>query len=157
MKVDTQSKVMGEAELHKLVEKWRRLGECIVFTNGVFDILHRGHLESLERAAAFGEHLIIGLNSDASARSLGKGPDRPMNKQEDRARLVAGLAVVDVVVIFEEPTPRELIRKIKPDVLVKGADWAEDHIEGREFAGRVERIPLVEGYSTSTLIEKIRG
>ncbi len=156
MRVNTQDKIVDTGKLLKLVDKWRRLGKSIVFTNGVFDILHRGHLETFERAAAFGDYLIVGVNSDDSARSLGKGPNRPINSQQDRVRLIAGLSSVDAVVIFDESTPRNLIAKIKPDVLVKGADWTEDKIEGREFAGRVERIPLLEGYSTSSLIDKIR-
>ncbi|MBM3329358.1 MAG: adenylyltransferase/cytidyltransferase family protein [Calditrichaeota bacterium] len=157
MRSDARIKLLGREDVLAAVVRWRAAGEAIVFTNGVFDILHTGHLLSFEEAASFGDRLVVGVNSDASARSLGKGPGRPYNRDFDRATLIAGLNCVDAVSIFDEPTPRALIEAIRPDVLVKGADWPEERIEGREFAGRVERIVLKEGYSTTSLVEKIRA
>ena len=141
--------------LLELVTKWRKAGETVVFTNGVFDILHCGHLLSFEFAAQQGDHLIVGVNTDQSARTLDKGKGRPFNKDTDRAKLIAGLRVVDAVILFDQPTPLELIVAIQPDVLVKGMDYELDAVVGREYAGRVERVPLLEGYSTTNLIEKI--
>lgn len=132
----------------------------IVFTNGVFDLLHPGHVRYLTAARAFGDVLIVGVNSDRSARTLEKGPDRPIVPEAERAELVAGLAIVDAVTIFDEPTPLEIVTAIQPDVLVKGADWAVGAIVGADVVeargGRVERIELAKGYSTSSLVEKIR-
>ena len=131
-----------------------------MFTNGVYELLHRGHAEYLEEARALGDRLVVGVNSDASVRRL-KGPTRPIVPQADRAALVAALACVDLAVIFDEDTPLSLIEAIEPDVLVKGADWAEDQIVGADFVrgrgGRVERIALREGLSTSALVERIRA
>lgn len=138
-----------------MVREWRSRGERVVFTNGVFDLLHRGHLMLLEKAARCGDRLVVGVNSDSSARSLGKGPGRPLNRAVDRALLVAGIGVVDAVIIFEEPTPIAVIQAIKPDVLVKGSDWREEEIVGREFAGSVVRVELEEGFSTTRLVERI--
>lgn len=138
---------------------WRHAKECVVFTNGVYDLLHRGHVEYLEEARAMGDRLVVGVNSDASVRRL-KGPERPILAQGDRAGLVASLACVDLVVVFEDDTPLRLIEAVQPDVLVKGADYAIDEIVGREAVeargGRVERIRLREGLSTSALVERIR-
>ena len=132
----------------------------IVFTNGVFDLLHPGHVRYLTVARAFGDVLIVGVNSDRSARTLEKGPDRPIVPEAERAELVAGLAIVDAVTIFDEPTPHEIVTAIQPDVLVKGADWAVGTIVGADVVeargGRVERIEMAKGYSTSNLVEKIR-
>ena len=140
------------------IEGWRAAGESIVFTNGVFDLLHRGHAEYLEEAAMLGDRLVVGVNSDASVRRL-KGPTRPIVPEAERAELVAALACVDAVVLFEDDTPERLIRELRPQVLVKGGDWAIDTIVGREFVeslgGRVLSIPLREGLSTSNLIERI--
>lgn len=137
---------------------WRAAGETIVFTNGVFDLLHRGHVEYLEEAAALGDRLVVGVNDDASVRRL-KGPARPIVPGEERAELVGALACVDAVVLFEDDTPERLIRELRPDVLVKGGDWAVEHIVGREFVeslgGRVLSVPLREGRSTTTLVERI--
>lgn len=137
---------------------WRAAGERIVFTNGVYDLLHRGHAEYLEEARALGDRLVVGVNSDASVRRL-KGPTRPIVAQADRAGLVAALACVDLVVIFDDDTPLSLIEAVAPDVLVKGADWAEDAIVGADFVrargGRVERIALREGLSTSAIVKRI--
>jgi len=133
----------------------------VVFTNGVFDLLHPGHVELLEAARREGAALVVGVNSDASARRLAKGSGRPVAGQDARARVVAGLAAVDCVVLFEEETPLELIRALEPDVLVKGADYARDRIVGADWieeqGGRVVRVPLLTGYSTSALVERLRA
>lgn len=133
----------------------------VVFTNGVFDLLHPGHVELLEAARSEGQALIVGLNSDASVRRLGKGPDRPVSSETARARVLAGLAAVDCVVLFEEETPLQLIQALTPDVLVKGADYARDRIVGADWiesrGGRVVRVPLVAGFSTSALLERFRA
>ena len=133
-------------------------GKRVVFTNGVFDLLHRGHVESLAQARALGDALFVGLNSDASTRRL-KGPRRPLVPQEDRAVVLAALAAVDAVVVFDEDTPAELIARLQPDILVKGADYAADQVVGRETVeargGRVVRLPLVAGRSTTAFIEEI--
>ncbi len=140
---------------------WRAAGERIVFTNGVFDLLHRGHVEYLAEARALGDRLVVGVNSDASARRLGKGSDRPLVAAADRVAVLTGLRSVDLVVVFDDDTPERLIRELRPDVLAKGGDWAREAIVGREFVessgGRVVRIPLREGFSTSALIERIRA
>jgi D-beta-D-heptose 7-phosphate kinase/D-beta-D-heptose 1-phosphate adenosyltransferase len=132
----------------------------VVFTNGVFDILHPGHVRYLQDARALGDKLIVGLNSDRSARAQGKAPDRPINPESERAEILRALRCVDEVVIFDEDTPYELITKIQPDILVKGADWGENAIIGRDVVeargGRVVRIPLAEGYSTTKIIERVR-
>ena len=137
---------------------WRAAEATIVFTNGVYDLLHRGHAEYLAEARALGDRLVVGVNGDASVRRL-KGPTRPIVPQADRACLVAALACVDLVVIFDDDTPLRLIEAVQPDVLVKGADWAETDIVGGDFVkgrgGRVERIRLREGISTSTLVKRI--
>jgi rfaE bifunctional protein nucleotidyltransferase chain/domain len=131
-----------------------------VFTNGVFDILHPGHVRYLAAARRQGDALIVGINADASVRRLAKGPDRPLNPQHERAEVLAALAVVDAVVIFDEDTPLEVVTALQPDVLVKGADWAADAIVGRDVVeargGKVVRIPLAEGYSTSAIITRLR-
>jgi rfaE bifunctional protein nucleotidyltransferase chain/domain len=133
----------------------------IVFTNGVFDILHPGHVRYLQAARALGDKLIVGINSDRSARGLGKAPDRPINSEDERAEVLRALACVDEVVVFDEPDPHAIISKIQPDILVKGADWGENAIVGRDVVeargGRVVRIPLAEGYSTTKIIERIRS
>jgi len=140
------------------LEGWRAAGQTIVFTNGVFDLLHRGHVEYLEEAAMLGDRLVVGVNSDASVQRL-KGPTRPIVPGEERAELVGALACVDAVVLFDEDTPERLIHDVRPNVLVKGGDWALDQIVGREFVeslgGRVLSIPLRAGLSTSKLIERI--
>lgn len=144
----------------ELARTLREAGKRIVFTNGVFDILHPGHLRYLQQARALGDVLIVGLNADASVRR-NKGPERPVNPQEERAEILEALECVDAVVLFEEDTPAEIVAAIQPDVLVKGADWAEDAIVGRETVeargGRVVRIPVERGFSTTAIIEKIVG
>ena len=141
---------------------WRvRQTGAIVFTNGVFDLLHPGHVELLEAARREGAVLIVGLNSDASVRRLGKGADRPVTPEAARARVLAGLAAVDCVVLFDEDTPLELITGLQPDVLVKGADYSRDAIVGADIVeshgGRVVRVPLVQGFSTSSIVERLRA
>jgi rfaE bifunctional protein nucleotidyltransferase chain/domain len=132
-----------------------------VFTNGVFDLLHPGHVELLEAARREGGALIVGVNSDASVRRLGKGTDRPVTAETARARVLAALAAVDCVVLFEDDTPRQLIEALAPDVLVKGADYSRDRIVGADWiearGGRVVRVPLVAGFSTSALVERLRA
>ena len=141
---------------------WRaRQPGPIVFTNGAFDLVHPGHVELLEAARREGAALIVGLNSDASVRRLGKGADRPVTPEAARARVLAGLAAVDCVVLFDEDTPLELITRLQPDVLVKGADYSRDAIVGADLVesrgGRVVRVPLVHGYSTSSIVERLRA
>jgi len=141
---------------------WRRAATGpVVFTNGVFDVLHAGHVALLEAARAAGAALVVGVNADASVRRLGKSADRPLVGETDRARVLAALACVDCVVLFDEDTPLELIRALRPDVLVKGADYARDQIVGAAevegWGGRVVRVPLVPGKSTTDLVRRLRG
>lgn len=134
-------------------------GGRVVFTNGVFDLLHPGHVRYLQTARALGDVLIVGLNSDRSVRA-NKGPTRPINSAAERAEILGSLACVDAVTIFDEDTPLAVIQQIQPDILVKGADWGHDHIVGRDIVeargGRVVRLELAEGFSTTTLIERTR-
>jgi len=143
-----------------LVDRLRRQGRVIVFTNGVFDILHPGHVRYLAEARREGDALIVGLNSDASVRRLAKGPNRPVNPEGERAEVLAALAAVDAVVIFDEDTPLEIVTALQPDVLVKGADWAAEAIVGRDVVeargGRVVRVAMADGYSTTSIIERLR-
>lgn len=138
----------------------RQVGQ-VVFTNGVFDLIHPGHVELLEAARAEGAALIVGINSDNSVRRLGKGSERPVMEEAARARVVAGLASVDCVVLFDQDTPLDLIQALTPDVLVKGADYPRSTIVGADWVesqgGRVVRIPLVAGFSTSSLVERLRA
>lgn len=133
----------------------------LVFTNGVFDLMHRGHAVYLSRARSLGDALVVGVNTDASARRLAKGRGRPINGESDRALLVAALECVDAVCLFDEDTPAELIDELVPDVLVKGGDYGLDEVVGRETVqrsgGRVELIDFLDGYSTTELIERIRS
>jgi rfaE bifunctional protein nucleotidyltransferase chain/domain len=142
------------------VERSRAAGRRIVFTNGVFDLLHAGHVRYLQHARSVGDVLIVGLNSDRSVRA-NKGPGRPITPERERAETLEALAAVDAVVVFDEETPYDLIKAVQPDVLVKGADWAEDAIVGRDIVerrgGRVIRVPLEPGRSTSAVIQKIRS
>ena len=141
---------------------WRRgVSGRVVFTNGVFDLLHPGHIDLLTAARAAGDALIVGVNSDASVRRLGKGPERPIRPERDRAYVLAALAAVDAVVIFDEDTPLELVRALEPDVLVKGGDYREETIVGakevRARGGNVVVIPLRDGQSTTSIVERLRG
>lgn len=151
---------MNTSEAIAFVQLARSQGKTIVFTNGVFDILHPGHVRYLRDARALGDHLIVGVNSDRSVKALGKAPDRPINSEHDRAEVLSALASVDAVVVFDEETPHEIISAIQPDILVKGADWGENAIVGRDVVeargGRVVRIPLAEGYSTTQIIGRVR-
>jgi D-beta-D-heptose 7-phosphate kinase/D-beta-D-heptose 1-phosphate adenosyltransferase len=147
------------AEAVAIVERLRAAGKKVVFTNGVFDLLHPGHVRYLQRARALGDALIVGVNSDRSVRAI-KGPDRPITPEAERAEIVAALASVDAVMMFDEDTPHGIIAAIQPDILVKGADWAEDAVVGREIVeargGHVVRMPIEPGYSTTSLIDKAR-
>ena len=153
----SEAVVLSDAA-RRQVESWRGGAARIVFTNGVFDLLHRGHVEYLEESRALGDRLVVGVNSDASVRRI-KGPERPLVPAEERAELLAALACVDLALVFDEDTPERLIREVEPDVLVKGGDWTPDRIVGREFVeargGRVLNVPLRAGLSTTALIERI--
>jgi len=155
--LNTEILTLEEAILRFGREK--RNGRQIVFTNGCFDLLHPGHIGSLEQARALGDALIVGLNSDVSVRQL-KGAGRPVLPERERAEILAALECVDAVVIFDDLTPREVIARLLPDVLVKGGDWPGDQIVGREeveaAGGRVVSIPVVPGYSTTAILRKIR-
>ncbi len=161
MTVDTRDKIVSREEATRRVAQARAAGRKVVFTNGCFDLLHAGHVRLLEQARSLGGFLALGLNSDASVRGLGKGPDRPLVPQELRAQVMAGLMAVDLVVIFDEPTPLELIKALGPEVLVKGGDWPVEAIVGADLVlaagGRVESLPLLEGLSTTALAAKIRA
>jgi len=154
-----EHKILDRVQLVRHCQALRATGRKIVFTNGCFDILHRGHLDLLAKAAGLGHALIVGVNTDSSVRKL-KGPDRPVNHEQDRAFQVASLLFVDAVCLFDEDTPLELIKALRPDVLVKGGDYTIDRIVGADFiseqGGQVEIIPFVPGYSTSSLIGKIK-
>ena len=143
------------------MQRLRQQGRVVVFTNGVFDVLHPGHARYLADARACGDALIVGINSDRSARTLDKGPDRPVHPELERAEVVAALRAVDAVVIFDEETPFSIVSALQPDVLAKGADWAADAIVGRDVVeargGRVVRIPLAAGYSTSSILARLRA
>ena len=153
-----QQKILDPHHLQQELMRWRKFDKKVAFTNGCFDILHAGHIYSLSQAASFADVLIVGLNSDASTKRL-KGENRPVNNEENRALLLASLVMVDAVVLFDEDTPYELITSVMPDVLVKGGDYTVDTIVGAKEVmtngGTVEIIPLVEGLSTTSLIQKI--
>jgi len=151
--------VVTVAEAVAAIERLRAAGKTVVFTNGVFDLLHVGHLRYLQQARALGDALIVGVNSDRSVRT-NKGQGRPITPEAERAEILSALACVDGVVVFDEDTPHDIITALQPDVLVKGADWAADAIVGRDVVeargGRVVRVPIEAGHSTSALVEKIR-
>jgi D-beta-D-heptose 7-phosphate kinase/D-beta-D-heptose 1-phosphate adenosyltransferase len=142
------------------VESRRASGQQVVFTNGVFDLLHPGHVRYLREARALGDALIVGLNGDESVRR-NKGPARPITPERERAEILGALGCVDAVVLFNEDTPHDIILALQPDILVKGADWAADRIVGRDTVeargGRVVRIPVEQGYSTTALIARVKG
>jgi rfaE bifunctional protein nucleotidyltransferase chain/domain len=162
------SKLHTVADMAKQIEKWKMAGNRVIFTNGCFDILHKGHVTYLAQAADFGTKLVIGINADESVKRLGKGDDRPINSEDARALLIASLGFVDGVVVFNDDTPIRLIEQLQPDVLVKGADYDADetdptskkYIVGREtvmlFGGIVKTVPLVAGFSTTGILNKIR-
>lgn len=153
-------KIVDREHLVEPLKKLRALGP-VVFTNGVFDVLHKGHVTYLAQAREQGASLVLGLNSDKSAARLGKGPDRPLNKQEDRASVLAALESISLVTYFDEDTPLELIQKILPDVLVKGGDYDMDTLQEakfvRSYGGVAKALSFVSGYSTTKLVEKIRS
>jgi D-glycero-beta-D-manno-heptose 1-phosphate adenylyltransferase len=154
------TRVLSRAEAVAWVAARRAAAETIVFTNGVFDLLHPGHVRYLEVARSLGDALIVGVNGDASVRR-NKGPSRPIVPEPERAELLAALASVDAVVVFDEDTPAEIVAALQPDILVKGADWAADRIVGRDTVeargGRVVRVPVEQGYSTTTILERVTG
>jgi len=154
----TAEKIRGLEELIRVVRERKALGHRVVFTNGCFDLIHRGHTRLLHQARELGDLLIVGLNSDASVRGL-KGPSRPVLSQEERAEVLSALASVDYVVIFEEADPSRTIAALQPDILAKGADWAKEEVVGRELVerlgGQVVTIPLVKGVSTTGIIQRI--
>lgn len=152
-------KILSEQELQQQLKRWRLQNKTIVFTNGVFDILHEGHIASLSEAASFGHILIVGLNADASVKRL-KGENRPVNKEQARALLLASLLPTDAIVIFDTDTPLDLIISIMPDILVKGGDYTLEQIVGAKEVlangGEVKIVPLIEGVSTTAIIERMR-
>ncbi len=153
------NKIKSLAQGKAQAEEWRNQGQKIVFTNGCFDILHLGHVDYLEKAAGLGDRLVIGLNTDDSVSRF-KGPERPIQDQNSRARILSSLQFVDMVILFNEDTPLELISSLIPDVLVKGSDYLAENIVGAEVVkksgGEVKTIDFVSGYSTSRIIEKIK-
>ena len=151
-----KSKIVSLPEATEFVEAWKQKGIKTVFTNGCFDILHIGHIKYLEKAKSFGDILILGLNSDNSIRRL-KGENRPINTQTDRAYILASLEVVDYVVIFNEDTPLDLIKLIKPDVLVKGSDYEGKEVVGQDIAKELKLVQFIDAKSTSKMIKKIRN
>ena len=156
--MDTAGKLMTRTQ----AVAWRdTVAGPLVFTNGVFDLLHPGHVTLLETARSLGAALAVGLNTDASVRRLGKGSDRPVNAEPSRARVLAALAAVDAVVMFDEDTPLELVQALRPNVLVKGADYPRERIVGADFVeargGRVVRVPLVPETSTTRIVERLRA
>lgn len=152
--------MLTQSQLAEKAREWQKENKQVVFTNGCFDIVHLGHIDYLEKAAALGDILVVGLNTDASVSGL-KGPSRPIIGESSRARLIAALGFVDAVVLFDEPTPLGLIRSLGPQVLVKGDDYQQSNIVGADDViakgGKVMTIPLVKGYSTSSIVEKIKN
>lgn len=155
----TESKILSLQQAILQVRSWQQDGQKIVFTNGCFDIVHLGHIDYLEKAHALGDKLVLGLNTDASVSRI-KGSLRPVVNEYARARLMAALSFIDTVILFDEPTPESLIQAIRPDILVKGDDYSIENIVGADFVmtngGVVRTIPLVKGYSTTSLIDKIK-
>lgn len=163
-----QSKILQIEELQRLINTWRLKNEKIVFTNGCFDILHKGHVSYLAAASDLGDRLIVGINTDASVRQQNKGEERPINEENARAYVLAGLGFIDAVVLFSNDTPYELIKTIEPDVLVKGADYDSDETDStskkyivgsdivRERNGKVVTIELINGFSTTNIVNKLK-
>lgn len=154
-----KDKIVDATELVRLVNRWRLKDDVIVFTNGCFDLLHKGHYEYMAKAASLGDRVIVALNSDDSVKRL-KGEQRPINDVDSRAMALASLHLTDAIVIFDEDTPEELIKALEPDFLVKGGDWKKEDIVGSDFleakGGQVESIEFSEGFSTTDLIERIQ-
>jgi D-glycero-beta-D-manno-heptose 1-phosphate adenylyltransferase len=153
--------VVTREKAKAILAQQRVTGKKIVFTNGVFDILHPGHVDYLSKARDMGDFLVLALNTDSSVQRLNKAPDRPLNTEQARAKVLASLACVDLIVLFDEDTPRELIALLKPDILVKGNDYKIEQIAGNDivlgYGGEVKTVPLLEGYSTTALVKKIKG
>ena len=153
-----EKKCVAVCELQPVVRETQSAGKVVVFTNGCFDLLHPGHVRLLQDAKQFGDILVVGLNSDDSVRRL-KGPGRPIFPEDDRVLMLAALACVDYVVVFEEDTPIPLLERLRPDILVKGDEYRPDQVVGRElvegYGGRVERVPIVAGLSTTDIVERI--
>lgn len=153
-----EQKIKTREALARIISRLKSKKKKVVFTNGCFDILHVGHVAYLKRAGKLGDALVVALNSDSSVRAI-KGKERPINKEADRALVLSALYFVDYVTIFADPTPERLIKALRPDILVKGADWKEEHIAGADFVksygGKVMRIPFVKGYSTTSMLKKI--
>lgn len=164
-----QNKLATTTEAVQRIAKWKLKNDKVVFTNGCFDILHKGHVTYLSKAADLGNKLVVAINTDASVKRLGKGDDRPVNPEEARAFVLSALGFIDMVVLFDNDTPLELIQELKPDVLVKGADYdpnetdstSKKYIVGsdvvRSYGGSVEAISLVDGFSTTGIIQKLKG
>ena len=155
-----KKKILTRQDLLRQVAIWRMKSYRIVFTNGCFDLLHHGHIDYLSKAADLGDILIIGLNSDSSVKKLNKGPNRPLQNENDRALILSSLQFAEAICIFEEDTPFELIKAVQPDIIAKGGDWKEADIVGSDIVkakgGSVALIPFVEGYSTTNIEKKIR-
>jgi len=164
-----ESKIVDETTAKRTISSWQMRGDKVVFTNGCFDILHKGHVTYLAKAASEGNRLVIGLNTDLSVKEQGKGDDRPINDEISRAVVLAGLGFVDLIVFFGEQTPELLIQSLRPDILAKGADYnpeekdlnSKKYIVGSDFVlkngGKVIAIPLVEGFSTTSILSKLKG
>jgi len=156
MKIENKIMSMENAKIQ--IKKWQNNDEKVIFTNGCFDVLHAGHIKYLFKAKSLGDHLVIGLNTDSSVRIL-KGKNRPLQDEQDRALILAALEAVDLVILFDENTPLEIITFLKPDILVKGSDYTIDNIVGAkeivQWGGKVETIEFVNGKSTSLIIEKM--
>ena len=159
--INFMDKVGSVEQTLNRVRAWRAQGQRVIFTNGVFDVLHRGHVSYLDQARALGDRLVVGLNTDASAKRLNKGPDRPLNPEADRAMVMAALESVSAVTWFDEDTPLALIEALRPDVIVKGGDYDMDRLPEtalvKTWGGQAKALPFVAGYSTTQLVERIRA
>jgi D-glycero-beta-D-manno-heptose 1-phosphate adenylyltransferase len=159
--ISFMAKIGSASQVLNQVQAWHRQGQRVVFTNGVFDVLHRGHVTYLDQALALGHQLVVGLNTDASARRLNKGPDRPLNHEADRAMVIAALQSVSAVTWFEEDTPLQLIGLLRPDIIVKGGDYDMSRLPEtalvQSWGGQARALPFVEGYSTTRLVQRIKA
>ena len=156
-----EDKIVSQNEAKQILAGWKKESLKTVFTNGCFDILHLGHVDYLEKSRSLGDRLILGLNTDSSVKRQNKGPERPINNEYSRARILASLFFVDLVVMFEEDTPYDIISDLIPDILVKGDDYSVENIVGADVVirngGEVKTIPLVNGYSTTSIINKLKS
>jgi len=154
------AKIGSAPQILKHVQTWHQQGHRVVLTNGVFDVLHRGHVTYLDQARSLGQHLVVGLNTDASARRLNKGPDRPLNNEVDRAMVIAALHSVSAVTWFDEDTPLQLIELLRPDIIVKGGDYDMSRLPEtalvQSWGGQAHALPFVDGYSTTQLVQRIK-